>query len=81
MTLVLLAYLTYGILGIVYEQRLAQFREGPPPEKDSRWDPGRYAPGAEKWLARDRLWYRLRYPVWIGCIILGNVLYFALKPG
>jgi hypothetical protein len=77
--LVLLAYFTYGVLGLVYEQRLEQFRDGPLPKKDLRWDPARYAPGAEKWLARDRLWYKLRYPVWIAGMILMIILSFALK--
>jgi hypothetical protein len=79
MTLVLLAYGAYGVLGLVYEHRLSQFRDGPLPKKELRWDPAQYAPGAEKWLARDRLWHRLRYPVWIGAAILLNVLYLALK--
>ncbi len=79
MGLVLLAYLAYGMLGIIYERRLAHFHGGTLPERKLRWDLSQYAPGAERWLARDRLWHRLRYPVWIGGVVLMNVLYFALK--
>jgi hypothetical protein len=77
--LVLLAYLAYGLLGLVYEQQLAQFHSGTLPERKSRWDLSQYAPGAERWLARDRLWHRLRYSVWIGGVVLMNVLYVALR--
>jgi hypothetical protein len=79
-TLVLLAYIAYGVYGIYLEHALARFRLGERPPKHRRWDPALYAPGAARWIVRDRRWHRLRYGVWIGAIALGNVLYLVIRP-
>jgi hypothetical protein len=70
---VLIAYLAFGAYGIRLEYRAERFRTGTPPTGD-RWNARYYAPGAAPWLKRNRVWERLRTPVWLGLPLLGWLL-------
>jgi hypothetical protein len=76
-----LAYVAFGLYGFVVEQKLISFRGlGEPLSKESRWNAALYPPAAAKWIARDRIWHTLRIGVWLGLIVVGNALYFLIKP-
>jgi hypothetical protein len=48
--------------------------------KENRWNAALYPQGSEKWLSRDRAWHNLRIPVWLGIIVMANILYFLIRP-
>ena len=75
-TLVVLAYIAFGIYGLWLERRASRFRLEAPPARD-RWNPRYYSPEAAVWLRRVRRWERLRTPVWLG-LPLAAWLVFAL---
>jgi hypothetical protein len=78
--LAFIAFAGYAAYGFYLDQKLARFWTFEPPPKAQRWNPSYYAPGAERWLARDRRWHRWRNAVWLGAIAFGNGLYLLLKP-
>ena len=77
----LLAYLAFGLYGLYLERQLVRLggREQVI-SKQTRWDPSLYPDEAAPWIARDRLWHRLRIGVWLGLIVVANTLYFLLRP-
>ena len=77
----LLAYLAFGVYGLYVERKLVRLggREQVL-SKQTGWDPSLYPSEAAPWIARDRLWHRLRIGVWLGLIVVANALYFVLSP-
>jgi hypothetical protein len=71
------AYLAFGILGIRLEHRAARLRIEEPPPRD-RWNSQYYRPEADALLRQNRRWERARVPVWLGLILLANLLYWIL---
>jgi hypothetical protein len=63
--IVLLAYLAFGILGIVLERRAHRYRLSQPP-RGARYDQAYYAPEGHRWVQRSHLWHRTRWFVWVG---------------
>lgn len=67
------AYIAYGIYGIRLEYRLERFKLATPP-KHERWNPDYYAAKAAPLLRKNRLWERLRTPVWLGLPLVAYLL-------
>ena len=78
--LALVAYAAFALYGFYLNEKLTTFRLGEPIAKEDRWNPALYPDEAERWLARDRTWHKLQWAVWLGIIVVGNVLYFVIKP-
>ena len=79
--LAVLAYLVFGIYGMYLEAKIERLRGvGQEISKENRWNAALYPEGSEKWLSRDRAWHRLRIPVWLGIIVVANILYFLIRP-
>jgi len=75
---VLVVHSFYGNYLIIKIQR--SLRHGASPLDPDSWTPEHLKPGKELFLIRFQRWRRSRRWVWIGCIVLGNALYFVLKP-
>ncbi|MDB4887867.1 MAG: hypothetical protein JWN79_3305 [Gemmatimonadetes bacterium] len=74
-------FLAFSIYGMYLEERLSRYRGvGQHIARENRWNPGLYPVEAAKWLARDQRWHQLRIPVWLGTLVVSNVLYFLVKP-
>ena len=54
-----------AIYGIRLEYRLERFKLATPPKRE-RWNPDYYATEAAPLLRKNKLWARLRTPVWLG---------------
>lgn len=77
----LLAFAGFSLYGLYLGEKVARFRgPGEFHSKENRWNPELYPPEAAPWLAKDRRWERLRVPVWLGIIVVSNVLYLLVKP-
>ena len=77
---ILLAYLVYAAYGLYLEDKLGRLRGiGQEISRESRWNPNVYPPDAAKWLARDRLWHRMRYIVWLGLAFVGGILNVLIR--
>ena len=72
-------FVGYGVYGLYLDLKAGTFRLGAPPRGDP-WNAAYYRPEAAPWLARNRRWRRWLNWVWIGSIVLGNLLYYALRP-
>ncbi|HEY7771059.1 hypothetical protein [Longimicrobium sp.] len=71
-------FLGYSAYLLYLDLKVGEYVRTELPPKSERWNPEYYKPGAEPWLARYRLWDRWRIAVWLGCIVVGNLLYWLL---
>jgi hypothetical protein len=78
--LALVAYAAFALYGFYLNEKLITFRLGEPISKEDRWNAALYPDDARKWIARDRTWHKLKAVVWLGLIVVGNGLYFLIKP-
>ena len=77
----LLAFLAFNLYGLYLGEKVGRFRvPGEFHSKDNRWNPELYPPEAAPWLTKDRRWARARVPVWLGIIVVSNLLYLLVKP-
>lgn len=77
---ILLAYLVYAAYGLYLEDKLGRLRGiGQEISRENRWNPNVYPADAAKWLARDRLWHRMRYIVWLGLLFVGGILNVLIR--
>ena len=74
------AFAAHAVYGFYLDQKLGGYCNFDPPPKAERWNPVYYPPEAARWLARDRKWHRWRNAVWLGAVVIGNVLFLLFKP-
>jgi hypothetical protein len=63
--LVLLAYLAYGVAGVVLERRAERYRVTPRRGRD-RWDLAEYAAAGHAVVRWHRRWHRAQWLMWLG---------------
>jgi hypothetical protein len=73
------AFFAHAIYGVYLDFKLNSFARERPPRRQ-RWNYEYYVPGAEEWLGRDRRWKRWSTAVWVGSIVVGNLLYVVIHP-
>jgi len=73
------AFFAHAIYGVYLDIKLRSFAPDRLPRRE-RWNSAYYVPDAEEWLRRDRRWAKWNSAVWIGTVIIGNVLYIVIHP-
>jgi len=73
------AFFAHTIYGVYLDIKLNSFARERRPRRE-RWNSEYYLPGAEEWLRRDRQWKRWSTAVWLGSVVVGNVLYVIIHP-